>query len=175
MTWDELNEKYPEVRDKMSTDREREFLKDLYATYETVGFVNKFWTPFDLNDEDKSYVGKTFKVIGRCEEGKEWDLESLPAWKIEFEDGHKMNAYPEKIYLNDMIANGYKPQRKMDKIWIFEMQDGIFGGFIIADSEEDAWVKLSLDRNIPIKNLKEVTIIYPITALDLNKSVHDLW
>lgn len=63
----------------------------------------------------------------------------------------------------------------MDKIWIFEMQDGIFGGFIIADSEEDAWEKLSLDRNIPIKNLKEVTTIYPITALDLNKSVHDLW
>ena len=63
----------------------------------------------------------------------------------------------------------------MDKIWIFEMQDGIFGGFIIADSEEDAWEKLSLDRNIHIKNLKEVTIIYPITALDLNKSVHDLW
>lgn len=28
---------------------------------------------------------------------------------IEFEDGHKMNAYPEEIYLNDMIANGYKP------------------------------------------------------------------
>lgn len=63
----------------------------------------------------------------------------------------------------------------MDKIWIFEMQDGIFGGFIIADSEEDAWGKLSLDRDIPIKNLKEVTTLYPITALDLNKSVHDLW
>ncbi len=63
----------------------------------------------------------------------------------------------------------------MDKIWIFEMQDGIFGGFIIADSEENAWKKLSLDRNISIKNLKEVTTLYPITALDLNKSVHDLW
>ena len=46
-----------------------------------------------IRDEDKSYVGKPFKVIGRCEEGKEWDLESLPAWKIEFEDGHKMDAY----------------------------------------------------------------------------------
>lgn len=45
-----------------------------------------------------------------CEEGKEWDLKSLPAWKIEFEDGHKMNAYPEEIYLKDMLANGYKPQ-----------------------------------------------------------------
>lgn len=55
-------------------------------------------------------------MIGRCEEGKEWDLESLPAWKIEFEDGHKMNAYPEEIYLKDMIANGYNPQKT--KIYI---------------------------------------------------------
>ena len=108
MTWDELNKKYPEARDEMSIDRKRDFLKDLYDAYEAVGFVNIFWTPFDLNDEDKSYVGKLFKVIGRCEEGKEWDLESLPAWKIEFEDGHKMAAYPEEIYLEDMIANGYK-------------------------------------------------------------------
>lgn len=93
----------------MSTDRKRDFLKDLYDAYEAVGFVDKFWTPFDLNDEDRSYVGKPFKVVGRCEEGKEWDLESLPAWKIEFEDGHKMDAYPEEIYLKDMIANGYNP------------------------------------------------------------------
>ena len=30
MTWDELNKKYPEERDEMSVDREREYLKDLY-------------------------------------------------------------------------------------------------------------------------------------------------
>ena len=48
MTWDELNKKYPEERDEMSVDREREYLKDLYDAYETIGFVNKFWTPFDL-------------------------------------------------------------------------------------------------------------------------------
>ena len=109
MTWDELNKKYPEARDEMDIEREREFLKDLYDTHETVGFTNKFWTPFDLNDKNKSYVGKPFKVIGRCNESDKWDLESLPAWKIEFEDGHKMYAYPEEIYLNDMVANGYKP------------------------------------------------------------------
>ena len=63
MTWDELNKKYPEARDEMSADRERDFLKDLYDTYETVGFANKFWTPFDLNDEDKSYIGKPFKYL----------------------------------------------------------------------------------------------------------------
>ena len=70
MTWDELNEKYPEARYEMSVERERQFLKELYDAYETVGFVDKFWTPFDLNDEDKSYIGKPFKVIGRYEEGE---------------------------------------------------------------------------------------------------------
>ena len=112
MTWDELNKKYPEARYEMDNERERAFLKDCYSAYETVGFADKFWSPFDLKDEDKKYIGKPFKVIGRCEEGKEWDLESLPAWKIEFEDGHKMSAYPEEIYLNDMIANGYEPETK---------------------------------------------------------------
>ena len=29
MTWKELNEKYPESRDEMSVEREKEFLKDL--------------------------------------------------------------------------------------------------------------------------------------------------
>lgn len=63
----------------------------------------------------------------------------------------------------------------MDKIWIFEMQDGVFGGFIIADTEEDAWQKLAFERNTDVSNLKYVTVIYPITALDLNIPVHDLW
>lgn len=61
----------------------------------------------------------------------------------------------------------------IDKIWIFEIQDGVCGGFIIADSEEDARKKLSFDRGIEMT--KDNTIIYPLTCLDLNKDVHDLW
>lgn len=61
----------------------------------------------------------------------------------------------------------------IDKLWIFELQDGVCGGFIIADSEADAWKKLSLDRGTEIT--KDIAIIYPFTALDLNQSVHDLW
>ena len=76
MTWDELNKKYPEARYEMDNERERAFLKDCYSAYETVGFADKFWSP----------------------------------WNIEFEDGHKMSAYPEEIYLNDMLANGYEPE-----------------------------------------------------------------
>lgn len=61
----------------------------------------------------------------------------------------------------------------LDKIWIFEIQDGACGGFIIANSEEEARKKLSLDRGVEMG--EEDTAIYPLTALDLNKDVHDLW
>lgn len=47
MTFDELNKKYPESREEMDTERERAFLKDCYDAYETDGFTDKFWTPFD--------------------------------------------------------------------------------------------------------------------------------
>lgn len=60
----------------------------------------------------------------------------------------------------------------IDKIWIFEIQDGVCGGFIIADSEEEAMKKLSLDRGV---EMGDIAIIYPLNALDLNKDVHDLW
>ena len=109
MTWTELNKKYPEGRHEMTKARERAFLKDLYDTYESDGFADKFWSPFYVSDIHRKYVGQPFTVIGRCEEGKEFDLESLPVWKIRFEDGHEMCAYPEEINLHDMIANGYKP------------------------------------------------------------------
>lgn len=128
MTFDELNKKYPESREEMDTERERAFLKDCYDAYETDGFTDKFWTPFDT--PDKKYVGQPFKVIGRCEEGTEFDLCSLPSWEIEFEDGYKTFAYPEEIYLKDMIANGYmEPKETQDCIQdILEKNDFVLLG-----------------------------------------------
>lgn len=61
----------------------------------------------------------------------------------------------------------------VNEIWIFEIQDGLCGGFIIADSEEEARTKLSLERGMDMS--KEHVSIYPLTAFDLNKDVHDLW
>lgn len=61
----------------------------------------------------------------------------------------------------------------IEKIWIFNIQDGIYGGFIIADSEDEARKKLSLNRGMDMS--KEFCTIYPLSALDLNKDVHDLW
>lgn len=62
---------------------------------------------------------------------------------------------------------------EINKIWIFEIQDGVCGGIVIANSEDEARKKLSLDRGISMT--KDICVIYPFTALDLNKDVHDLW
>ncbi|MBO5969903.1 MAG: hypothetical protein J6S14_15555 [Clostridia bacterium] len=59
------------------------------------------------------------------------------------------------------------------KIWIFEIQDGIAGGFIIAETEEEARIKLCLHRGIDMS--EDFTYIYPLTSLDLNKDIHVLW
>ena len=63
---------------------------------------------------------------------------------------------------------------EINKIWIFEIQDGMTGGFIFANNEEEAWKKLSLDRGTTMT--RDICTIFPITALDLNhKEVFDLW
>ena len=61
----------------------------------------------------------------------------------------------------------------IDKIWIFEIQESICGGIVIANSEDEARKKLSLDRGIEMT--KDFAVIYPLNSLDLNKDVHDLW
>ena len=53
----------------------------------------------------------------------------------------------------------------IDKIWIFEIQDGFCGGIIIADTEEEAREKLSLDRGIEMT--KDSTVIFPLNSLDI--------
>lgn len=59
---------------------------------------------------------------------------------------------------------------EISKIWIFDT--GISGGFIIANTAKEAMEKLSLDRGTV---MDDDTSIYPLSALDLNKDVHDLW
>ena len=105
MTWEELNEKYPDTRDKMDKKRETEFVNDCFECYEQEGFSEKFWSPFD---DYKDQLGKNFEVIERCST-KNSDLSSLPMWKIRFADGTVIGAYPEEIILTEMIANGYHP------------------------------------------------------------------
>ena len=78
-------------------DTEKKFVEDVSDIYEEYGFASEFESPFDLYQEQKEHEGQPFEVIGRVEEGPDWDLESLPAWKIRFSDGFTMEAYPEEI------------------------------------------------------------------------------
>ena len=83
-------------REEMTTEEHLMFVDYWFNEYEKGGFCEIFKSPFELKDKDQPYIGKPFKVIGRVTtEGA--DLETLPMWCIEFEDGHKMNAYPEEI------------------------------------------------------------------------------
>lgn len=112
-TWKDMKIKYPEDRDKMSLEKEREFVEDCFKLYEQEGFSSAFsevfWSPYD---DQKQYIGEKFTVLGRVkeysEETKEGnDLECLPMWKIQFENGDIIDAYPEEIIPSEMKANGY--------------------------------------------------------------------
>ena len=77
----------------LSPEKAREFVADAFNMYENGGFSPTFHTPFtdraDMN-------GVAFQVIGRATTD-ECDLEQLPMWKIEFEDGGQDYAFPCEI------------------------------------------------------------------------------
>ena len=85
-------------RSQLTAKEEKAYVEKAFSIYEAVGFEKKLPDKTGYNDEDIPYIGKSFKVACRCSE-PEWDVECLPAWKIEFEDGHTMDAYPEEICL----------------------------------------------------------------------------
>lgn len=92
---------YPyKTRDNLSEDKERAFVNDCYDVYEHIGFADTFGTPYT---GEKKYVGMKFTVLGRVKEltvDKDGaDLECLPMWKIQLENGDIMAAYPEEICL----------------------------------------------------------------------------
>lgn len=101
--WDELNDKYPEYRDEMSLEKEREFVDACFDGYEkSEKLADTFWTPFD-GFQDK--IGQTFAILRRCSED-ECDLCALPQWHIMLEDGTELAAYPEEIFEREQIENG---------------------------------------------------------------------
>ena len=102
MTWEEMSIKYPEDRHEMTEDREREFVNNCFELYEKEGFSRKFWS---MGGDYKKYHGSSFEVIGRTTE-KDADLECLPMWKIRFDDGFEMDAYPDEIIPSEMANYG---------------------------------------------------------------------
>lgn len=77
----------------LSTEKEKEFVEDAFNMYETGGFSPTFHTPFE---DGADMNGVAFQVIDRATTD-ECDLEQLPMWKIEFEDGTSHYAFPCEI------------------------------------------------------------------------------
>lgn len=95
-------------RDEMTEEEERNFVNYWFDKYEKQGFFNVFISPYDSL---KKYNGKKFKVIERVTEEK-YDLESLPAWRIEFENREQIDAFPEEIIENEIRDNLFRETDK---------------------------------------------------------------
>lgn len=105
MTWKEMKNKYPEYRDNMSIEREREFVKDCFSAYEQNDkLADTFWSPFG---DYKELFGMRFSLKGRCDE-HDADISALPMWNIVMEDGTEIGAYPEEIFEREQKENGRK-------------------------------------------------------------------
>lgn len=102
ITWEQIEEKYPEDRSKMPEEMEKAFVKDCFDCYEQEGFAKKFWTS---HSDYAERIGQSFKVIGRCST-EDSDLSVLPMWNIEFPDSVVIGAYPEEIIPREMRHNG---------------------------------------------------------------------
>ena len=90
---DGVNKPGKRERSDLDENEHRSFVTDCFDTYEGFGFINTFHSPFEENEK---YNGRKFTVIRRLTE-KDADLECLPMWRIRFEKGKEIDAYPEEI------------------------------------------------------------------------------
>ena len=102
MTFEELNEKWDQESFNEACRNKhqyREYVDDCFSAYEEGGFMPRFSSPYKQMER---FNGLPFKVVRRCDE-RDWDLESLPAWVIQFESGARMDALPEEICKSEVM------------------------------------------------------------------------
>ena len=94
MTEKDSNAKWAnKLIDDMTDEELRGFKDHCFNEYEKTGFIEKFDSPYDDQGE---HDGMTFKVIRRATT-EECDLEAMPVWLVEFENGDTAYCYPEEI------------------------------------------------------------------------------
>ena len=101
-TWKELDKAYPMDRDEMTKEQEREFVNYCFDLYEKEGFSKIFWAQ---GGDFPELIGKPFTVVGRETEDRIY-LSYLPMWRIHFENGTEISAYPDEIIPREMRENG---------------------------------------------------------------------
>lgn len=77
----------------MTDEQYEEFKNDCFKAYEETGFKDAFDSPYD---DEGEHNGMKFKVLRRATT-KECDLEAMPLWFVEFENGDTAYCYPEEI------------------------------------------------------------------------------
>lgn len=98
MTRQEWTKKWGEVDlDYLNEAQYKEYADDTFALYESEGFHTDFFA--SQYSDSKKYDGRKFEVVRRCTTEDDFDLESLPAWLVRFEDGNELQAFPEEICL----------------------------------------------------------------------------
>ena len=98
MTREEFDNKWKGAdRYELSDEQLREFINDHFAMYEAGGFLEKFDSPYD---DEGEHNGMSFKVLRRTNES-EADLETLPTWLVQFENGDTAYCYPEEICVTE--------------------------------------------------------------------------
>lgn len=98
MTEKDFNAKWGNINvDNLSDEEFQEFKDDCFSMYEETGFLEKFDSPYDdIGGGLHEHNGMGFKVLRRAT-AKECDLEAMPIWFIEFENGDTAYCYPEEI------------------------------------------------------------------------------
>lgn len=106
------------LREEMNREQEIEYVNNCFEEYEKEGFSKVFISPYSLGGKINRQ-GTPFKVLGRLRpmtnEDKSddtADLETLPLWKIQFEDGETAAAYPEEIIPSEIKKNLYNKKDK---------------------------------------------------------------
>ena len=94
MTKIEFDKKWNGIKvDNMTDAQLVEFKNDCFDLYESTGFIDRFDSPYD---DEGEHNGMAFKVVRRANTS-ECDLEAMPIWFIEFENGDTAYCYPEEI------------------------------------------------------------------------------
>ena len=98
MTEKDFTAKWSGIKvDDMTNEQLTEYKNDCFDMYEETGFLEKFDSPYDdIGGGQHKHNGMGFKVLRRATV-EECDLEAMPLWFVEFENGDTAYCYPEEI------------------------------------------------------------------------------
>lgn len=102
MTENDFEQKWEGISvDDMTDDQFVEFKNDCFSMYEETGFLEKFDSPYDdIGGGQHEHNGMSFKVLRRANTS-ECDIECMPIWLVEFENGDTAYCYPEEICVSE--------------------------------------------------------------------------